>query len=37
MKSKTIIRSVLLVFALGSLAVWGYREYLTMRDTLLWF
>lgn len=27
MKQKTIIRSILLVFALGSLAVWGTREY----------
>lgn len=26
MNSKTIVRSVLLVFALGSLAVWGTRE-----------
>lgn len=33
MKSKTIIRSVLLVFALGSLAVWGHREYEKLRES----
>lgn len=33
MKSKTIIRSVLLIFAVGSLAVWGHREYEKLRES----